>query len=470
MPQNRIIYNVQDLFAGPPRDDMATLLPEQHLVQRIYRVQSIDWDIGINRNDYKELGDRNVLNLSPISRPDISFGYDYFLVGVSNEIKMGLDVNWNYTGTPTIHQGNTGVSLISGFANENRLNDKRNFYVAINQSGADAHASYAAVFSTGYSGYSLSQFIDPFSPNYHLISFVNSYLVGLDYNISVGDFPRARANYVADNIVYHTSGSGVPVPMIQSNSKTGLSSNYKVAIPRHYNNSLPSALRPGDVTFNLSSTGYGNIRDIGFDLNDAKIQSCSINIQIPREKLEFLGNYYPVDRPIIYPVPVTMSLDYIIGDLGSGSLSNLINNDFEFDASIRIQSSLARPFTGQDTAIIMDLKRAKILSINNNTSIGSIKTANLVFRTELNPDDLSRGFFMSGIIPVITSSETTASSIPGSTLPPDLVITPPGGGGTPIGIIYITNEYITEDGLDIITDETGDPMADEPTIYNPGLF
>ncbi len=83
MPQNRIIYNVQDLYVGPPRDDMAVLLPGQHLVQRIYRVQSIDWGINVNRTDYKELGDRGTLNISPISTPDVNFSYDYFLAGVS---------------------------------------------------------------------------------------------------------------------------------------------------------------------------------------------------------------------------------------------------------------------------------------------------------------------------------------------------------------------------------------------------
>lgn len=453
MPQNRIIYNVQDLYVGPPRNDVALLLPEQHLLQRIYRVQSIDWGINVNRNDYKELGDRNLLNITPISQPDINFNYEYLLAGVSNEVKMGLDVNWNYTGTPAIHQGNTGVSLISGFADDNRTSDKRNFYVAINHSGSDSHAAYPTFFTTGYSGYSLSSFIDPLSPSYHLISFVNSYLVGLSYSFGVGDFPRARASYVSDGIFYNTSGSGVNVPIIRSNLKSGEYSNYKVAIPKHYNDSLPAALRHGDVTFNLLSTGYGTLRDLGLDIGDAKLQNCSIDISIPREKLQFLGSYYPVDRPIIYPVPVTMSLDYIIGDLGSGNLVDLINNDYEFNASISVRNSLATPFTGQHTAILMDLKRAKLLSINNSTSIGSNKIANLVFKTELNPSDLSRGLFISGIIPIITANQNVGQA-----------------GGTPTDIIYIINDLITEDGLDVITDESDDPITDEPTIYNPGLF
>ncbi len=467
MPQNRIIYNVQDLYVGPSRDDLAVILPGQHLVQRIYRVQSIDWGINLNRSDYKELGTRNTLNLPPISHPDVNFSYEYLIAGVSNEIKMGLDVNWNYTGIPAQHKGNTGVCLISGFANENRTNDKRNFYIAINQSGGDAHANYPPFFATGYSGFSLSQFVDPLAPQYHLMSFVNSYLVGLNYNIGIGDFPKARADYVADNVVYFTSGSGVPVPLLQPNNKTGLYSNFKVAIPRSYIDGLPAALKPGDVTFSLTSTGYGNIKDLGFDINDAKVQNCAIDIQIPREKLEFLGSYSPVDRPIIYPVPVTMTIDFIAGDLGSGSLSDLIRTDYEFNTSLKILNSLPRPGTGQNPAIIMDMKRAKFLSSNFNTSIGQNKTVSCVFQTQLDPDDLSRGLFISGIVPnLVVGGQTNSSTNPGN---PDVIVNPP-TGTPPIGIIYITNELITEDGLDIITDEGNDPIADEPTIYNPGVF
>ncbi len=392
---------------------------------------------------------------------------------------MGLDVNWNYTGIPAVHKGNTGVSLISGFSSDTRLNDKRNFYIAINQSGADAHANYGVFWGSGYSGFSLAQFVDPLAPRYHLMSFVNSYLTELNYNFGIGDFPRAKASYVADNIVYFTSGSGVHVPVTRSNNKAGLFSDYKVAIPRSYIDGLPAALRPGDVTFSLTSTGYGPIKDLGFDLSDAKVQNCSIDIQIPREKLEFLGSYSPVDRPIIYPVPVTMSVDFIVGDLGSGSLSNLINNDFEFDTSLQVRNSITNPVSGQTIALLIDLKRAKFVSSNYSTSIGTSKTVSCIFKTELNPDDLSKGLFISGIVPnLIVGGQTAGSN--GGGLPPDVIITPPNGGtgGTPTPgpqppappIIYITNELITEDGLDLILDETGDPIADEPTIYNPGSF
>lgn len=471
MPQNRILYNVQDLYVGPSRDDLAVLLPNQHLLQRIYRVQAIGYNINLNRSDVKELGDRNIVDIPPINHPEISFEFEYYLAGVSNEVKMGLNVNWNYTGVPSPHVGNTGVSLISGFSDGRRQDDKRNFYVAINQSGSDGHATYLPYFGSGYSGFSLSQFVDPFSPNYHLLSFVNSYLININYNMSVGNFPTARASYIADNMVYFVSGSGVPVPKLLPTNKSGLFSDYKVAIPRHYNDGLPAALRPGDVTVSITSTGYGpSIKDLGFDMNDVKIQSCEINVELPREKLEFLGSYSPVDRPIIFPVPVTMSIDVIAGDLGSGDISNLRNRDLEFNTSISVRNSLYNIRSGQHIAFLMDLKRAKLISVNSRSSIQGDKVGNLLFKTELNPDDLSRGLFVSGIIPSLSLGGQVAGNN-NPNLPPDVIVTPPDpDDDPPIEVICITNELITEDGIDIITTEDGEPIADEPTIYNPGLF
>src|SRR5690349_2373511 len=110
--QNRIIYNVQDLYVGPAKDEQATLLYNKHLLQRLYRVQSFNYEINTNREQYKELGTKSLLNYSTISSPDVSFQFDYLLAGVSNESKVGLNVNWNLTGQPILHSS-SGVCFIS---------------------------------------------------------------------------------------------------------------------------------------------------------------------------------------------------------------------------------------------------------------------------------------------------------------------------------------------------------------------
>lgn len=316
---NSLTYNVQNLYVGPSSDSQAVLLPNTHLVQRLYRIQSFDYNINLNRRSVYEFGSKSSILESLPNHPDVSFSFDYYQFGVSNESKLGINANYNLSGLSPIY-GQSGCCLFSGFLDSSRSKDKRNFYLTISKSGKDAHSTYLPMFASGLSGYSLNEFVDPYSSGYEVISFVNSYLTSLSYQGSIGEFPATKLNYVADDMVYFMSGSGFHAPKLSSNFKSGLFSDYKVAFPRHYQSKTPAALTPGDIRFFLTGHGYlGSMPDIGMNFQDAKIQSYSIDLSIPREKLQFLSQKHPVDRPPNYPIQVNFSVDGLVGDLIEGT-------------------------------------------------------------------------------------------------------------------------------------------------------
>jgi len=315
---NQILYNVQNVYVGPHSDSQAVLLPEAHLLQRLYRIQSFNYGYDLNRSNIYELGTKSSINSNLNRHPDVSFEFDYYQFSVSNEAKMGMNPNYNLSGSEAIYP--TGECIFSGYLDLNRDKDRRNFYIAINKSGQDGHSYYLPTFASGVSGYGLKDFVDPYSFNYEIVAFVNSYLTNISYNATVGDFPMVRTKFVADDLVYFISGSGLHVPILSQNLKSGQYSNYRVSIPRHYQDKIPSALKPGDITFSLTGIGYDpTLPDMGFNFKDCKLQNYSIDISIPREKLQFLGKKHPVDRPPNYPIPVNLSLEAIVGDLLVGS-------------------------------------------------------------------------------------------------------------------------------------------------------
>jgi len=86
---NQILYNVQNVYVGPHSDSQAVLLPEAHLLQRLYRIQSFNYGYDLNRSNIYELGTKSSINSNLNRHPDVSFEFDYYQFSVSNEAKWG---------------------------------------------------------------------------------------------------------------------------------------------------------------------------------------------------------------------------------------------------------------------------------------------------------------------------------------------------------------------------------------------
>jgi hypothetical protein len=188
-----------------------------------------------------------------------------------------------------------------------------------------------------------------------------------------------------------------------------------------------SALRPGDITFEFKKAdaegvhlgeeaggddfGYGgdNSYDApGASLGDmtnkshAKIQSYNISMDMTREPINRLGSRFAFTREITFPMTVTMTVDALVSDLTTGTLSDIINCDDSYDLAVNLLRPTSCPGTqahlAQDVFAQYRLKGAKVNSQAFSSDIGSNKSVTLEFSTQVGgPHQSEQGLFMSGI-------------------------------------------------------------------------
>jgi len=337
-----------------------------------------------------------------------------------NEARLGLNVNYplfNYpfNGEP-YYTNNLSVSLLSGFFQPNKnakskrgwqdfpislYGDCRNIYVAVNPKGDDIDQNY---YKEDFTQADLYQGIDDNAPDYHVISFGNCYLNSYSTEGRVGGFSRASVSYTAYNVNFDISGSGFLDANIETKSGT-ISPKKDVVIPRVLAEEGYSALRAGDITVTTDS-----FSGLGVDFDKLHLQSYSIGINLNKEPLNNLGYKFPVDNRPNSPVFANLSLEGIVESGNSGSLIDLISINSGYDFTIKVDPSCsaesiappinagAIPIRRQDEALRYSFVGAKLNNFDYNTSIGANKVFSASFDVEIDPDDKTKGFFISGVL------------------------------------------------------------------------
>ena len=98
--------------------------------------------------------------------------------------------------------------------------------------------------------------------------------------------------------------------------------------------------------------------------------------------------------------------------MSSGSLIDLVelNQDYNFTVNLNRSQECSTAstdsprhagvlgLTGTEPLIKYSFNKAKLDSFNYDTSIGSSKQFSAIFSTELDPDNLTKGFFISGLL------------------------------------------------------------------------
>lgn len=395
MPRNRIIYNIEELFVGPSKPTGTHLLLENtHILQRVERVKAFSWRVDAERTQIIELGNRSVAAEPILTNPRVQFDFDYCLKSIENEARIGLNVNYT-TGNGPLYPNNSRVSIISGFADKNRLLDNRNFYLFLNNSPSDLSVTYTRSTGdplvTSGSGI-LSLLSDPAASGFQVMAFVNSYLNSYKFSASVGDFPHASLSYVADTACVLSSGNGFTLPMLDTATASLIGNSVAVYPSKALTDTMPSVLLPGDINLSIT-TGSA----LPIDLNDFKINSFEINLDIPRKDILALGHKSALDRPIVFPVFATVSFDGIVGDLGVSSFTSLFNQDAPYSILATIRNPRTGVATELSTAFRIDVLGAKYNGFSSADNIGSNKNANISFKVEINPDSFTSGLFVSGI-------------------------------------------------------------------------
>lgn len=418
MPRYRIPYNAEALFVGPSpesgfhflsRSGIVTQQPNGNinLISHINRVQNFAFDVNTQPTDVVGFGHHGVIRSYKTEHPTVSFSFDYIQMGVRNEDKIGLYVNFPYPDGTPIFRDNYQVFLLSGLytsslEKSNRgygwplaYRDCKNFFLTV--------AKEPIVdFNSKISGSS------PTSCD--VFGFGNCYLTNYSSRASVGSFPVASCSYEAGNLLFYSSGSGITNPSLNYANYTQF--NNWCVIPNNYESGYVSALLPGDINVSITaypiqpqvSTLQGTGQDTssnphlfnwGINYTGIQLQSYSLSMDIPRRPVRSLLYKIPINKKVLFPIRARLDLNAIVHGYISGSIAELFKNEEEYDISISIRNPSYSTTGG--VAIRYDFKKLKLESYNYNTSIGDNKVFSVSLSTDLSPSNLDKGLFISGL-------------------------------------------------------------------------
>lgn len=387
MPRNRNIYQVDMLYVGPsPATGNHWSSPNggysgstfnpltggfsgTNLVEEIFRVQSANYSFNKNLVDVNQFGELAAIERIPLNQPVVNLDFSYLLANFVNEANLGF----------TISSGSM-VSAISGILNNTQ--DSKNYFVRTVGEGNDV---------VGVNASAVGQSV---------IGIGNGSISNYSMECSVGSFPRASMTVEGLNMEFWNSVSGNRIPAV--NPIDGSNLYWYYALPdgtQNNNGGIINArsdtlgvLRPGDITLSLG-TGTLTYQEGGPDTSDIKPQRVNLSFSLSRTNLEKLGSKYAYAKVISFPVTVDLTADVVVGDLTTGSLVEIVNNNISYSPNIRIK----RPNSTTETIAYYELRGAKLDSISYTSSIGPSRTASMKFTAQIaGPQSITNGLFLSG--------------------------------------------------------------------------
>ena len=149
-------------------------------------------------------------------------------------------------------------------------------------------------------------------------------------------------------------------------------------------------MRPGDVTLGLDNVSGESLVKLG-TTEGAHIQSASISLPLSRTPIDRLGSRFPFAREVDFPVNATMNISAIVNESAGQNLADIL------DSGVQAATITVKDHDGND-AILYTMSGLKIDSQSFSSSIGSNKTVDMTFSTQIGgPNDVTNGVFMSGL-------------------------------------------------------------------------
>ena len=251
MARNRIIYNVEGLYVAPYSGEQNAgsdyYLANNIILKRLEKIQNFNYSIQQPRSNAQGFGQKQNIFRGINGPSEVAFNFSYIPDGVTNENRLDFNVN---------HFSGYNAPMFSGLCTNSGLLNDRDFYLAINNNDNDLFSENATLTNSLINPTNVTQVINSNSRNYGLLHFQNSYLNEYSFNLSVGNIPIVNQSYVADNVVFYNSGSGVKYTLLDLKSGINQVNNDTIIIPKalNYNQTAISGqniLLPGDasVTF-----------------------------------------------------------------------------------------------------------------------------------------------------------------------------------------------------------------------------
>ena len=376
MSRNRVIYQSEGLYVSNVASSGTAASHEQ-----LNRVQSANYSFTINRQDVNQFGDLARIDSLVLDPPTVSLDFSYYLTDGFNERALGFFVQ--HTGVTASSQrfANATSDSVGNFASGHLTSSSgANFFITTSPDGEDLNKNPSEALNASDT----------------VIGVGNCYVSDYSVDLSVGSLPTVNVTVEGANMLSSASGAGFSSPAIDQEDGTSVTNIINLPNPTQDGGIATkggpiTALRPGDVTLDLTNVdGESLVKLQGAD--GAHVQSASISIPLSRSPIDRLGSRFPFAREVDFPVNATMSISAIVADTQAANLADILNSGVQ-EASITIKDHQTTP----EDAVIYTMKGLKIDSQSFSSSIGSNKTVDLTFSTQIGgPNDSLNGIFMSG--------------------------------------------------------------------------
>ena len=384
MARNRVIYQSEGLYVSK---DASLTGASDH--EQIDRVQSANYSFTINRQDINQFGSLARIDSLVLDPPTVSLDFSYYLTDGFAERSLGFFVQTTGAG---MNRGGIGTANVEGnFASGHLVsNSGVNFYIITSPDGVDLNQTGVTL-----------------DANDSTMGIGNCYISDYSVELAVGSLPTVNVTVEGANMnstMSAASGAIVSPAVNQANGNQFTTSGVQLPPPSRdggitgaLGGAAITALRPDDVSVNLANLDGQSLVDI--DGSDgAHIQSVSISLPLSRTPLDRLGSRFAFAREIDFPVVATLNVSAIVSNARAANLADLLNSDVK-EASIMIKNGIPTGAGGtQNDAIQYKMKGLKIDSQSFSSSIGSNKTVDITFSTQIGGlNDTANGVFMSGI-------------------------------------------------------------------------
>ena len=360
----------------------------KNLVQQVHRVQSANYSFTINRTDVNTFGQLARIDAIALEPPTVNLDFTYFPTDGFNERNLGFYLEGS--------SNSLGLGMgkaVSNAATNHLKSDAagKNFFIVTTPESTDAFATTEAIDKRS------------------VIGLGNGFLSDYTLEASVGSIPTASATIELYNAKSDVGTTGVTIPGINLQAGTPISGvNFSLAHPKTLrgddNGSSPStgefgssaltALKPGDITLELPN-GLSMFSKISGE-GSVHIQNFSLSLPLSRSPIDRIGTRFAFSRVVDLPVVATMSVSALVSEMGTGNLALLLDDCNEHD--VRISLKGGTPCVGDKfDALNIDFKGARIDSESMSSDIGSNKSVDFTFTTQIGgPEDLIHGVFISG--------------------------------------------------------------------------
>ncbi len=323
-------------------------------LQNLERLQSITNGFTQDRTVINQLGQLPFVSREITTPPTVNLGFTYMVADLSNERILGFYVSGNQAAMTNILDQSQAT---------------KNYFISIAPQGQD---------NIGWTG----------QKQVELIS--NGQLASWSTEGSVGNIPTTTVAVQGLNFATYTGSVNQPLYAIDIGNNGAYVTNKQFTVPVATSGIAPTvaALRPNDITLDISNAAFGLL------ISDLKAQSYSISFDLNVQPLTKLGSLYPYAIEPQFPVTLSASASFYLGDLITGSYRDVLCADSPYNIRITLNDPC-----GGGQAVAYELRGVKVDSETfDSQDIGSIAgVVNLNWSTQLGgPNTTSANLFMSG--------------------------------------------------------------------------